>query len=598
MTYHVPRADILFVFQHLIDLPALLALPGNEEISADLLQAVLDEASRYIEQEVAPLNRLADTEPARLNGQTVQTTSGFKAAYSAFQQGGWQALQHDVQYEGQGLPKVMGAAVAESMSAACAAFALCPVLTDSVIETLILAGTPEQQELYLPSMMTGAWAGTMNLTESQAGSDLSLVQTIARPQQDGSYRLRGEKIFISYGDHDLAENIVHLVLARTPDAPAGVQGLSLFLVPKYLAKAQGEYPQGASNDVVCASLEHKLGLHGSPTAVMRYGANEGEVGEGAIGYLVGELHQGLSYMFITMNAARYAIALQGIGVAARALDQAEQFAAQRCQGADLEGRFAKPVSIQHHPDVERMLKTMRALTEGTRAFAYYAAWLKDMALKHPEAEQRLLYQRQYEFFVPIVKGFATEMVNEVASLGIQVHGGMGYIEETGAAQHARDSRVFAIYEGTTAIQANDLVGRKVLRDQGQQALALLDPIYVTLEQLRQKQNQQPALAAIAQRLEQACVAYSSAIKHLLVQNENAQVRAVYFGSVPFLMLAGVLLGGWMMARSALVCAFPKTDFERKKLSTAVCYAAYVMPRAQAYAQSIQQSALVAQYSTY
>ena len=418
MTYHVPRADILFVFQHLIDLPALLALPGNEEISADLLQAVLDEASRYIEQEVAPLNRLADTEPARLNGQTVQTTSGFKAAYSAFQQGGWQALQHDVQYEGQGLPKVMGAAVAESMSAACAAFALCPVLTDSVIETLILAGTPEQQELYLPSMMTGAWAGTMNLTESQAGSDLSLVQTIARPQQDGSYRLRGEKIFISYGDHDLAENIVHLVLARTPDAPAGVQGLSLFLVPKYLAKAQGEYPQGASNDVVCASLEHKLGLHGSPTAVMRYGANEGEVGEGAIGYLVGELHQGLSYMFITMNAARYAIALQGIGVAARALDQAEQFAAQRCQGADLEGRFAKPVSIQHHPDVERMLKTMRALTEGTRAFAYYAAWLKDMALKHPEAEQRLLYQCQYEFFVPIVKGFATEMVTEVASLGI------------------------------------------------------------------------------------------------------------------------------------------------------------------------------------
>ena len=484
------------------------------------------------------------------------------------------------------------------MSAACAAFALCPVLTDSVIETLILARSTEQQEIYLPSLMTGTWAGTMNLTEPQAGSDLSLVQSVATPQADGSYRLCGEKLFISYGDHDLADNIIHLVLARTPHAAPGVAGLSLFLVPKYLATNQGEYSAGARNDVQCASLEHKMGLHGSPTAVMRYGAGTGNVGEGAIAYLVGELNKGLSYMFITMNAARYAIALQGIGVADRALYQAEQFASERQQGQDLERRFASPVSIHHHPDVERMLQMMRGLTESTRAFSYYAAWLKDMALHHPDADLAVEYQRQYEFLIPIVKGFATEMVNEVTSLGIQVHGGMGYIEETGAAQYARDSRVFAIYEGTTAIQANDLVGRKVIRDQGKQALALLAPIYQTLEQLRQQQNRQPALAAIAQRLEQACVAYSTAIEHMLVQNHSQQTRAVYFGSVPFLMLAGVLLGGWMMARSALVCAQPETDFERKKLSTALCYAVYVLPRAQSYAQSIQHSQLVSQYSTY
>ena len=598
MSYCVPRADIQFVFEHLIDLPALLALPENNELSLDFLQAILDEAARYIEQEVVPLNRKADIEPARLTQDGVRTTPGFQAAYAAFQQAGWQGLQHDAAYGGQGLPKVLGAAFGESMSAACAAFALCPVLTDSVIETLILAGTVEQQDVYLPSMITGEWTGTMNLTEAQAGSDLSLVQSLAVPQVDGSYRLRGEKIFISYGDHDLSKNIIHLVLARTPDAAPGVAGLSLFLVPHYLAQEQGEYPCGARNDVSCASLEHKMGLHGSPTAVMRYGADEGEVGVGAIAYLVGELHQGLNYMFITMNAARYAIALQGLGVADRALYQAEHYAAERQQGQDLERRFSSPVSIQHHPDVARMLSTMRALTESTRAFSYYAAWLKDMALQHPNTEQRQHYQQQHEYFVPIVKGFSTEMVNEVTSLGIQVHGGMGFIEETGAAQHARDCRVFSIYEGTTAIQANDLIGRKVLRDQGAQALALLQPIDQTLKDLQAVSSTHQGLAFIHQRLEQACEAYKKAVDCLVQQHQDQQRRAVFFGSVPFLMLSGVVLGGWMMARSALACLEADTDFKRQKLSTAVAHAVYVLPRADAYAQAVQGGSVMAVNSVY
>ena len=597
MTYHVPRADIQFVFEHLVDVPALLSLPGNEDLSSDLLQAVLDEGARYIEHEVAPLNRASDQYPPKKTAEGVKTTPGFKAAYAAFQQSGWQGLQHSSEFGGQGLPKLVGAAFGESMSAACAAFALCPILTDSVIETLILAGTPSQQEHYLPSLMTGAWTGTMNLTEPQAGSDLSLVQCLATPQSDGSYRLRGEKIFISYGEHDLAENIIHLVLARTPDAAPGIAGLSLFLVPHYLAHDQGEYAKGARNDVVCASLEEKMGLHGSPTAVMCYGDAGGDVGAGAIAYLVGELHQGLSYMFITMNAARFAIGIQGLGVADRALYQAEHYAAERRQGPDLARRFTSPVPLHHHPDVERMLQTMRALTESTRALSYYAAWLKDMALHHTNADQAADFQRQHEFLVPIVKGFATEMVNEVTSLGIQVHGGMGFIEETGAAQHARDCRVFAIYEGTTAIQANDLIGRKVLRDHGQQALACLTPVRATINQLQQHPNN-TELAFIAQRLEQACQAYEQAITDLLQQHAAQKPRAVYFGSVPFLMLAGVVLGGWMMARAAQASVSADTEFLRKKFSTAVFHAAYILPRAQAHAQSIQAGVLLDQSSCY
>lgn len=594
MSYRVPRSDIHFLLEHIIDTPALFGLPGNEELSLDLFHAVLDEAARFIEQEVVPLNQAADLTPPQLQNGVVTTTPGFKNAFSNFGQAGWQGLQHDAAIGGQDLSKLMGAIFGENMSAASAAFALCPLLTDSVIETFTEAATQEQKDTYLPAMLEGRWTGTMNLTESQAGSDLSMVKSVATPQNDGSYRVQGEKIFISYGDHDLAENIIHLVLARTPDAPAGIRGLSLFIVPKFLAHDQGEYKKGARNDVYCASLEHKLGLHGSPTAVMLYGDNKGEVGQGAIGYLIGELHRGLEYMFITMNAARYAIALQGLAVADRALFSAQSYAAERKQGGDLERKLPAPVSIEYHPDVERMLQTMRALTEGTRAVAYHAAWLKDMALKTEDETQRQDYQTQYEFYVPIVKGFATEMVNEVTSLGVQVHGGMGFIEETGVAQYMRDCRVFSIYEGTTAIQANDLIGRKVVRDEGAVALSLVQHIRDTLPLLQQQPNHK-ALAFIGLRLEQACQAYEQAVASLVTLHKDQNPQAVYLGSVPFLMLSGVLLGGWKMAQSALVCAESADPFAVQKMSTAVFYAAQILPRASMYSSAISDGEVLSLY---
>ena len=595
MSYQVPRADIHFLLNTIIDTQTILDLPDNQDLSIDLIHAVLDEGARFIEQKVVPLNSASDLHPAQLIEGQVQSSPGFKEAFTHFGQAGWQGLQHHSDIGGQGLPKLVGAVFAENMSAASASFALCSLLTDSVIETFSEAGTSEQKKHYLPAMIEGRWTGTMNLTEPQAGSDLSLVKTMATPQSDGSYRLQGEKIFISYGDHDLAENIIHLVLARTPDAPAGINGLSLFVVPKYLTQAQGNYQVGFHNDVHCASLEKKLGLHGSPTAVMLFGANKGQVGEGAIAYLVGDLHSGLKYMFITMNAARYAIALQGLGVADRALYQAQCYASERKQGGDVERLLKAPVSLNQHPDIERMLQTMRALTEGSRALSYYAAWLKDMALKHPDAVQRQHYQTYYEFYVPVVKGFVTEMVNEVSSLGVQVHGGMGFIEETGAAQYMRDCRVFAIYEGTTAIQANDLIGRKLVRNNGEIALAQLQLVRDVVIQLQANESH-VALALIASRLNQACDAYETALQHLLTFSKDKNQRALYMGSVPFLMASGVLLAGWKMALSALSCAEQQDSFAGQKLSTAVFYAAHILPRVQMYSSAICDGAVLQQYA--
>ena len=420
-------------------------------------------------------------------------------AYTQFTAGGWQGLQHPPAVGGQGLPKVIGAACVEMLNGANLSFALCPLLTDGAIEALLTAGSEALQSTYLPRLISGEWTGTMNLTEPQAGSDLALVRARAEPLNDGRYKVFGTKIFITYGEHDMAANIVHLVLARAQGAPEGIKGISLFVVPKFLPDAAGE--PGRRNDVACVSIEHKLGIKASPTAVLQYGDGlagsvaDGE-GPGAIGWLVGEENRGLEYMFIMMNAARYAVGLQGIAVADRAYQRAVAYARERVQSRPVDGSSRAPVAIIEHPDVKRMLMTMRALVEGTRAMACAAAAAHDRAHAHPDETVRRQEQAFYELLVPLVKGYSTECSLEVTNLGVQVHGGMGYIEETGAAQHYRDAKILTIYEGTTAIQANDLVGRKTLRDGGAAMHALAERVAATEDALRQ-QGGADALAVLA-----------------------------------------------------------------------------------------------------
>ncbi|HLU78842.1 MAG TPA: acyl-CoA dehydrogenase [Burkholderiaceae bacterium] len=601
MTFQAPVDDIRFIFKELADLDGILKLPDHTELDVETIDAVLQENARFVEEVVAPLNRKGDLEPARWQDGEVRTSPGFKEAFGEFARGGWQGLLHDEKWGGQGLPKLLSAAATEILNAGNLSFALCPLLTDGVIEALSTAGTPEQCERFIPPLVEGRWTGTMNLTEPQAGSDLALLSTRAIPQDDGTYRLHGQKIFITFGEHDMAENIIHLVLARTPDAPKGVKGISLFLVPKYLVNEDGSL--GARNDVWCASLEHKLGIHGSPTAVLFYGSDKGEVGEGAIGYLVGEENRGLEIMFIMMNAARYAVGVQGVALSERALQHAEAYAAERLQGQLLEGSPG-PVSIDQHPDVQRMLLTMRALTEGTRATALWAASLVDKSKGHSDPEERAQCKALYEYLVPVVKAFSTEAAVEVTSLGVQVHGGMGFIEETGAAQFYRDARILPIYEGTTAIQANDFIGRKIVRDGGSAALALAGLMRATVAELgvaaAAGHEDADALKLIRSRLDAALNAQAEAITHILEQARQ-DPRGVYMGSVPMLMLAGVVNAGWQLARSALavhkrVLSGDATDFHRRKLTTALFYAAHLLPRASALRDAVVTGGLVGEYA--
>jgi alkylation response protein AidB-like acyl-CoA dehydrogenase len=463
MNYVAPIKDMQFVLNELAGLRQIQSLPGCEDATDETVAAVLEENARFMGEVVAPLNRTGDVQPAKWDNGRVTTTPGFKQAFDAFVQAGWQGVQHPGEYGGQGLPKVVAAPCMEMLQSANLSFALCPLLTDGAIEALLTAGSDEQKSTYIHRLIDGSWTGTMNLTESQAGSDLAQVRTRAVPQGDGTYRLFGQKIFITFGEHDLAENIVHLVLARTPDAPEGVKGISLFIVPKFLFDAEGRL--GKRNDVYCASIEHKLGINASPTCVLLFGDDKGEVGPGAIGQLVGQENRGLEYMFIMMNAARFQVGMQGIAVCERAYQQAVWYAKDRVQSRAVEGS-AGPVPIIQHPDVRRMLMFMRANTEAARAVAYVAAGYNDVAHRHPDASARAAAKAAYDYLVPIVKGWSTEMSIDVTSTGVQVHGGMGFVEETGAAQYYRDARILTIYEGTTAIQANDLIGRKTSRDGG------------------------------------------------------------------------------------------------------------------------------------
>ena len=581
MTYRAPVKDMLFCMKELAGLEQVAQLPGFEDAGIETAQAVLDECARFNEGVVAPLNRDGDNKPSTWRDGDVQTTPGFKQAFRQFAAGGWQGLQHPADFGGQGLPKTIGAACVEMLNSANLSFALCPLLTDGAIEALLTAGTPEQQQTYIPKMISGEWTGTMNLTESQAGSDLSLVRTRAEPQPDGSFKIFGTKIFITYGEHDMAENIVHLVLARVTGAPEGVKGISLFIVPKFMVNGDGSL--GARNDVHCVSIEHKLGIKASPTAVLQYGDHGG-----AVGYLIGQQNRGLEYMFIMMNAARYAVGVQGIAVAERAYQQAVAFAKDRVQSRPVDGSLPAAAAIIHHPDVKRMLMTMRALTEGCRAMALVAAGAYDAAHAHPDAEARKQNAAFYEFLVPLVKGYSTEMSIDVASLGVQVHGGMGFIEETGAAQHYRDARILTIYEGTTAIQANDLVGRKTARDGGQTGLGVARRIADTEGELADRDS--VACRSMLQRLRAGREAFEQAVKFVAGQTK-ASPNAVFAGSVPYLMLAGNVVAGWQMARALMVAedklaAGEAVAFMQAKIATARFYAEHILSQAPGLRDSI------------
>ena len=617
--YTAPLKDMLFVLRYLCGLDDLSQLPGCEDLSAELAAQVLEESGRFASGVLSPLNAVGDREGAHWEQGVVRMPAGFAPAYRQFIDAGWNSLPFPAEYGGQGLPRLLAAPVMEMWKSANLSFSLCPMLTSGAIEALLLRGTALQKQTYLPPMIEGRWTGTMNLTEPQAGSDLSLVNTRAEPVSpdaasdfaDGArlapgehYRLHGQKIFITYGDHDLAENIIHLVLARTPGAPEGVRGLSLFIVPKYLPDAQGK--PSLRNDVHCASIEHKLGIHASPTAVMLFGSGVGEVGAGAVGYRLGTLHHGLETMFIMMNAARFAVGMEGLALAERAMQQAVSYARDRRQSRDLSGAPGA-VPIIRHPDVRRMLLSLRSQVEAMRALAYVVAAAMDVAHQHPDAAERARQQAFVDLMIPIVKGWNTENAVELSSLGVQVHGGMGFIEETGAAQLLRDSRITTIYEGTTGIQANDLVGRKILRDGGKAVRAWMatmrDDQSALQLRLQSADAVTPAQKDNALRLAGVLDGALQSLQHCVdwilqsPQDAPRHLSAVYAGAVPMLTLCGLVAGGWQLSRSVEVVlrlldddATTDRDFLEAKLHTASFYAEHALRRVQGLAASVMGGA--------
>jgi 3-(methylsulfanyl)propanoyl-CoA dehydrogenase len=573
-SYTAPLRDMQFVLKELAGLDRIGRLPGCEEATPDLVDSILDEAAKFAGEVLTPLNQIGDVQGLKWRDGSVTTPDGFKEAYRQFAEAGWEALPFPSEYGGQGLPKLVATPVMEMWNAANMAWAMCPLLTQGAIEALMLRGTDEQKQKYLLKMVSGEWTGTMNLTEPQAGSDLAAVRTKAVPQ-DNHYRIYGQKIFISFGEHDMAENIIHLVLARTPDAPEGVKGISLFVVPKFLVNDDGTL--GERNDVYCASIEHKLGIHASPTAVLAFGDHSG-----AIGYLVGEENRGLEYMFIMMNEARFGVGMQGLAIAERAYQHALNYAKERIQGKDLAERGGKAVPIIRHPDVRRMLMLMKSQVEAMRALAYITAAALDIAHRHPDTNERAKQQALADLLIPVVKGWSTETSIEVASLCIQIHGGMGFIEETGATQHLRDARITTIYEGTTGIQANDLIGRKIARENGATARALIEMMRALDEQLAAAPGDD--FKAIRSRLSAGVIAFVESVEWI-IKTYPKDIRAVLAGAVPFLKLAGIVCGGWQMARAALI-AQEKLNagegdkrFYEAKIATARFYADHILTQA-------------------
>jgi len=582
--YAAPLKDMHFVLRELAGLDRVAALPGFEEASFDVVYAILEEAGKFAAGVLAPINSSGDREGAQWAdlGQEKRVTmpAGFGEAYRQFAEAGWNGLSCELDFGGQGLPKLVSAAVQEMWKAANISFSLCPLLTLGAIEALTLVGSPEQKRKYLPNMIAGRWTGTMNLTEPQAGSDLAAVSTRALPQGDGSYRIFGQKIFITYGEHDMAENIVHLVLARTPDAPEGVRGISLFVVPKFMVDEAGNL--GARNDVQCVSIEHKLGIHASPTCVMAFGDNGG-----ALGTLVGRENEGLKTMFIMMNAARFAVGLEGLALGEAAYQKALAYARERVQGRAIEGSAAS-VLIIRHPDIRRMLMLMKSQIEAMRALAYTVAAAHDAALHHADLDERRRSQALVDLMIPVVKGWCTETGNELASLGVQVHGGMGFIEETGAAQYLRDARITTIYEGTTGIQANDLIGRKIAREGGATVKAVIALMREAEAELAAHSGAD--FAAIRAALGSGIAALAAAAEHV-VAHYGDDICGVSVGAVPFLKLMGIVCGGWQMARAALVsqaklAGGDHDPFYPAKIATARFYADHVLAAAPGLAYTV------------
>jgi len=568
--YKAPLRDMHFVLHELAGLAEIAKLPGFEEINAELVDQILEEGAKFASGVLSPLNKPADEEGSKWDHGKVTTPKGFKEAYRQFVEAGWNALQAPSEHGGQGLPKVVSTPVVEMWKSANLSFSLVTMLTAGAVEALILRGTEQQKKQYLPKMIEGGWTGTMNLTEPQAGSDLALVRTKAVREGD-HYRVSGQKIFITYGEHDLAENIIHLVLGRVEGAPEGVRGISMFLVPKFLVNADGSL--GQRNEVQCASIEHKLGIHASPTAVLVY--------ENAVGYLVGEENHGLEYMFIMMNLARFAVGMEGLAISERAYQQALAYAKERVQSRDVAGG-GKAVTIIHHPDVRRMLMSMKSQTEAMRALAYVVAAAVDKSLRHPDREERARNQAFVDLMIPIVKGWFTETGIEVASTGIQVHGGMGFIEETGAAQHLRDARITTIYEGTTGIQANDLIGRKIARDGGAIAKEVIQVMRAVEAELGKAAGED--MAATREAFSAALTATEECVSWMVITYGN-DIKAAHAGAVPFLKLMGIVCGGWQMARAALVARQRLSEgkgdksFYEAKIKTARFYADHILTQA-------------------
>ena len=587
--YQAPLADMQFVLRELVDHALIARLPGFEDATLELGEAVLEEAAKFAGGVLSPLNRVGDREGVRWSDTEVTTAPGWKQAYGQYVEGGWNALACPREFGGQNLPRTLSALVEEMWNGANMAFTLCPMLTRGAIEAIDLKGSRHLKETYLPKMVSGEWTGTMNLTEPQAGSDLAAVRTLAEPVGGGRYKLKGQKIFITYGEHDLTENIIHMVLARTPGAPEGVKGMSLFVVPKFLVNADGSL--GERNDVRCLSVEHKLGIHASPTCVLAYGQQDGAVGE-----LIGEENRGLEYMFIMMNAARFAVGLEGIGLAERAYQAALAFANERIQGMEPGAKGRVPIA--RHPDIRRMLMLIKSKTEAMRALASVSAVSLDAARVHPDAKQRARYQAFADLMIPVIKGWCTENSVALTSLAIQVHGGMGFIEETGIAQLYRDARITPIYEGTTGIQANDLVGRKIARDGGGTAQALIEE----MRKLGKMVAEESSLGGAARVFATAVDALESAVKYV-VSHYGKDIRGVSAGAVPLLELFGIVAGGWQLLRSALVArdrlAKPPSQgaadpgFYRAKIDTARFYADHVLPQAPALAHAIIEGSAAA-----